>query len=150
MMGVKMSALLKKRVVVLEEILNSIINMRLELQFRADNINILLNNISINSNLDYLKICSEKLSVGSDFTSSWKGAVSGTSLPIKTEEKVKLSAMADFLGKSDKDSQSELLMLYEGYFSSFLKKAVTESEKYSKLCVMLGVVSGFSVFIMIV
>ena len=153
LMGQKVSSLLKKRVIILEETVNFIVNIRLEMQFRADNLLSLLSsvyNLSVCRNLDYMIDCTERLSAGECFSSAWKTAVTNSRLPYRIEEKLKLISMSDFLGTSDKESQREMLGLYEEYFIAFFKKADEENTKYSKICVMLGFVSGFGIFIMVV
>ena len=148
-----MSLRLKKRVSLLEETVSFIVNLRLELQFRADNLYALFSSLSALAScrsLGFITESKEKLKTDDSFSSVWRETVKGSALPYKADEKEKLISMADFLGTSDKETQSELLNLYEEYFMTFLKKAEIENEKYSKLCVMLGFVSGMGVFIMVV
>ena len=148
-----MSLRLKKRVSLLEETVSFIVNLRLELQFRADNLYSLFSSLSALAScrsLGFITESKEKLKTDDSFSSVWRETVKGSALPYRADEKEKLISMADFLGTSDKETQSELLNLYEEYFMMFLKKAEIENEKYSKLCVMLGFVSGMGVFIMVV
>ena len=148
-----MSSMLKKRVVLLEETVSFIVNLRLELQFRADNILCLLSSLSQLSScrsLSFISECKERLSSGESFSSVWHISLENTTLPYRDDEREKLLSMADFLGTSDKETQSELLSLYEEYFNAFSKRAQKENEKYSKLCVMLGFITGFGIFIMTV
>lgn len=152
-MSLKLSSRLKNRVSLLEETVSFIVNLRLELQFRADNLYGLLSSMSMLTsckNLSFISECKTRLKTDECFSSAWREIVASSSLPYKEDEKEKLMSMADFLGISDKATQSELLILYEEYFVSFLKRAEKENEKYSKLCVMLGFVSGLAVFIMVV
>ena len=39
---------------------------------------------------------------------------------------------------------------FSKYFNDFLKRATDENAKYSKISVMLGFLSGFGVFIMVI
>ena len=152
-MSLNVSLRLKKRVSLLEETVSFIVNLRLELQFRADNLYSLLSSLSALAScrsLGFITESKEKLKTDDSFSSVWRETVKGSALPYRADEKEKLISMADFLGTSDKETQSELLNLYEKYFMTFLKKAEIENEKYSKLCVMLGFVSGMGVFIMVV
>ena len=148
-----MSSRLKKRVSLLEETVSFIVNLRLELQFRSDNLYVLFSSLSALAScrsLSFIRETAESLRSDDSFSAVWRESVMKSLLPYKAEEKEKLISMADFLGASDKETQSELLNLYEECFMMFLKKAEIENEKYSKLCVMLGFVSGMGVFIMVV
>lgn len=153
LLGLKTSALLKKRVETLEETVSFLVNLKLELVYRADNLLSLfkgLSELSACRDLDYVKKCADGILSGDVFSDVWKNAVYTSVLPFKNEERAKLASLGDFLGVSDKESQRELLLLYEEYFKAFLKKAAEENGKYSKICVMLGFVSGFGIFIMVI
>lgn len=148
-----MSARLKKRVSLLEETVSFLVNLRLELQFRSDNIYSLLltlSELTACKNLVFISESLKRMKTDNSFSVVWKETVQNSFLPYKDEEREKLMSIADFLGTSDKETQGVLLRLYEEYFVVFLKKAERENEKYSKLSVMLGFASGLAVFIMVV
>lgn len=148
-----MSALLKKRVLILEETVCFIVNLKLELMYKADNLLTLLSGISgisICKNLEYINLCCDGLRKGDPFNNVWKSAISENRLPYKVEEKTKLISLGEFLGASDKESQAEILSLYEELFTVFLKRAQLENEKYSKIYVMLGFLTGMCILIMVI
>ena len=85
-----MSALLKKRVLILEETVCFIVNLKLELMYKADNLLTLLSGISgisICKNLEYINLCCDGLRKGDSFNNVWKSAISENRLPYKVEEK---------------------------------------------------------------
>ena len=150
--GMKMSALLKRRVSLLEETLSFLVNLKIELLYRCDtvqNILIKLSAISLCSNLDYISFCCDELRNGNDFPSSWKKALNKSNLPYNREEKAKLVSLSDFLGTTDIDSQNTMLTLYKEYFNAFYEKALQKEKKYSRLYSTAGFVSGLGVFIMV-
>ena len=147
-----MSALLKKRVSLLEETLSLIINLEIELKYRCDTLGSILmklSALSFCSNLDYIKLCTDEIEKGKDFPSSWKKALMKSSLPYSDDEKAKLISLGDFLGTTDIESQSIMLTLYKEYFTVFHERAVQKERKYSRMYSAMGFMSGFGIFIMV-
>ena len=85
-----MSLRLKKRVSLLEETVSFIVNLRLELQFRADNLYSLLSSLSALAScrsLGFITESKEKLKTDDSFSSVWRETVKYSPLPYKADEK---------------------------------------------------------------
>ena len=149
--GFRISALLKKRIALLEKTVSLIINIRVELSYRHEAILNLLSRISELSalqKLDYLSACTEHVKTGEDFPSAWKKAISESKCSYNKEEKNKLCSLGEMLGTTDTESQLTMLRLYEEYMKEFLNKAEKSQREYGRLSLVMGFLLGFAVFIL--
>ncbi len=144
--------MLKKRTVLLEKTVSLIINLKVELSYRREAILNLIRRLSCYSvcrNLDYLPLCEAYLQKGEDFPTAWKKSIAESRCPYTAEEKSKLSSLSEILGTTDTDSQIIMLNLYEEYMKDFLNKAEKSQSAYGRLSLILGFLSGFAVFILV-
>jgi len=151
--GVMMSLRLKKRSEFLGEILLFVSQVSMEIEFASLPVPEILKKIKVGEcckNLDFIALCLENMQSGEDFFYSWKKGVNESRLPMKKEERDKLKNLGSMLGTSDAQGQSALLSLYKSYFSAFYDKAVSDVEKYGKMCLTLSVVLGTGIFILII
>lgn len=150
--GFRISALLKKRTALLEETVSFIVNLKVELNYRGEMIPNLIRRIadcSVCRNLDYLLLCEAYIKSGEDFPTAWKKSLNESRCPYTTEERNKLSSLGEILGTTDTDSQITMLNLYEGYMKEFLNKAEKSQNDYARLSTLMGFLSGFAVFILV-
>lgn len=148
-----MSLRLKRRSTFLSETVIFISQVSMEIEYVNLPLFEIFEKISSGSccdSLDFIPRCLEKWKNGEDFSVSWESSVEKSSLPMKKEERQKLKNLSLLLGTSDASGQKKMLTLYKSYFSSYYEKALTEYEKYGKVCVTLGVVMGTGIFIMLI
>lgn len=150
--GITMSLRLKRRSEFLGEILLFVSQVSMEIEFISLPLPEILKKIYDGEccrNLDFVAFCLENMRSGEDFFSSWKNGIEVSRLPMKKEEREKLKNLGSLLGTSDAKGQSALLSLYKSYFSAFYERAVSDEQRYGKMCVTLGIVLGTGVFILI-
>lgn len=150
--GVMMSSRLKKRSVFLGEAVMFISQVSMEIEYINLPLLEILEKVAAGDcckSLDFIPLCLEKWKKGEDFSVSWENAVEQSSLPMKKEERQKLKSLSMLLGTSDAAGQKNLLGLYANYFSAYYEKAQREYEKYARMCVTLGAVTGTGIFIML-
>ena len=150
--GFRIWRLLKSRIDLLEKTVSLIINLKVELSYRKEVVANLIRRLSCNSalkNLDYLFMCENYMQQGKDFPMAWKNAVSDRKCPYSEKEKQKLCALSEILGTADTESQLTMLSLYEQYMKDFLNKAERCQSQYGRLSLVMGFLSGFAVFILV-
>lgn len=151
MTGMRISLLLKKRVVVLEETLTFLSSLISEIRFSKNNINKILSDLSSDEALNslyFLKSFSF-FTDNTDFRDIWIVSVKAFQY-YKMEEKVKMLQLGAFLGSTDVESQIKTINRYIVFFENFLSKAETEYEKYGKTASLFGLFTGASVFILFI
>ena len=151
--GAICSIKLKKRVALLEKTIMMLEDIKLQLQYLNLPLYEMLNQTSTKeylSELDYLSRCCEKLKIGCDFPSAWKKSLQNTSQPYKTEEKERLLQLGLNLGKSDTESQINIINLQISCFEEFVSAAKIQNKKYGNMTTVLGALSGCMIFILVI
>ena len=151
MTGMRISLLLKKRVVVLEETLTFLSSLISEIRFSKNNIIKILSDLSSDEALNSLYFLKSFscFTDNSDFRDIWIVSVKAFQY-YKMEEKVKMLQLGAFLGSTDVESQIKTINRYIVFFENFLSKAETEYEKYGKTASLFGLFTGASVFILFI
>lgn len=152
LLGMMISARLKKRMDMLEAVGLFISSVSLEIEFVSLPVYEILRKISAFEScksLDFVTLCLEKMEKEEDFRNSWAYGVENSLLPLKAEERRKLKSLGTVIGTSDAEGQRAMLSLYASYFSSFSKKARQEYEKYGKTSITLSALAGVGLLILI-
>ena len=152
-MGVAYSDRIRKRVVLLEKTKLMIEEIKLQIKFLNLPVYDILKNLSEKDHLKTLKFVEESCKLidkSVDFHIAWQETLKRTSLPYKREEMDKLLHIGLNLGTSDSENQLSMLSLNSEYFDEYIRKAKLEEKKYGKLSTTLGILSGCSVFILLI
>lgn len=126
------------------KILLQYLNMPLSEMFKS------LDNKAHLKDLDFIGKCVSAMENGSDFPIAWKNSVFSTSVLYKTQEKERLLQLGLNLGAGDTESQLKILNVYSVYFQGFLEKAKQECKKNASTSAVLGFLSGFMIFILLI
>ena len=148
--GTALHSRLKKRREFLHEILVFISMMKIEFEFMAMPVFRVLEKLYSSGScrsLDFVSLCMRSVQKGDDFSEAWRNSVENSCLPMKKEEREKLSAMGSLLGTSDIKGQLSMLTLFYESFLAYRKKADNEYEKYGRLCITVSAIVGTGVFI---
>ena len=152
LLGMSLYSRLKMRKAFLAEILLFLSNVKIEIEYINLPVYQMLNKIhssGICKNLSFISSCIKKIDQGEDFSTAWYESVSNSFLPMKKEEREKLSGLGNFLGASDLQGQISLLSLFYENFSAYYKKADEDFEKYGKMCVTVSCIVAVGIFIFI-
>lgn len=152
LMGANVSLRLKKRCIILEQVVVFITNAGIDIEYVNLPIYEILYSIQkseVCNNLDFLDFCINEWETGESFYLLWLNGINKSDLPFKKDEKEKLKSLGQFIGTSDVQGQKNILALYKVYFDDFKDKARAEYEKYAKMSVMVSVVSGIGFFIIL-
>lgn len=149
--GMRMSLLLKKRQMLLEDTLTFLNTLIVSIEYSRTSIVKIICDISGEDtvkNLNFIRICANELNEGLDFPIAWNNAV-GTALLYKSDERTKLLQLGNFLGTSDSENQINIIESYISYFKRFLNTATDDYNKYGKISSLFGMFVGAAVFILL-
>lgn len=150
LIGIRMSLLLKRRKLLIEETLVFLNCLAVEISYSREDIVSIVNKLSSEKpmmNLLFLKICSDNTKNGLDFPEAWREAVNGVSV-YKREEKEKLLQLGSFLGTSDSENQINTIKVYSSFFEEYRNYAEEDYDKYGKVSTLFGVFLGAAIFIL--
>jgi len=69
---------------------------------------------------------------------------------LKEEEKDMIFLFFKSLGRSDVDSQSKEIKIYQSRFENLTTNAINDNKKYGKLSIKLGIVSGLFILVLFI
>lgn len=151
LIGMRMSLLLKRRQLLLEETLTFLNSLSVEIEYSQKSIIKIIDRISCEEsvkNLEFLKDCIRQMNVGADFPSAWCKAVESSRL-YKREEKAKLLQLGSQLGTSDTDNQLRIIKVYSDYFQKYCLSASEDYKKYGKASSLFGMFIGAAIFVLL-
>lgn len=149
--GMKVSLLLKRRILVMDETLIFLRSLGAEIHFARSDIRKILYDLSSGESLKSLSFLEgfADYSENTDFPLVWHDCISSFSL-YKSDEKSKMLQLGSFLGTTDADSQIKTIKLHESFFENYREKAITDNDKYGKAASLIGLFLGASVFILLI
>ncbi len=148
--GFAASLRLKKRKSCLSQVLLFLSAVKVEIEFTLLPLCDIIDNLlkeNVCGELDFLFCVREKTEGGMSFKQAWESSVRESSLPIKHEEREKLLSLGALLGTSDCKGQKAVLSLYGEFFGAYCQAAQSACERYSKMYMLSGFLSGAFVFI---
>ncbi len=152
LVGMRLYLRLKTRRAFLGEILLFLSNVKIEIEYISLPLCEVLRKIECSGscrNLDFISRCLDGVDEDEDFSTAWCNAIRSSSLPMRKEEREKLTGLGSFLGMSDLQGQMSLLSLFYESFSSYYKKADADFEKYGKTCITVSCIVATGIFIFI-
>lgn len=152
LVGMSLYSRLKKRKAFLAEILLFLSNVKIEIEYISLPVCEVLRKIKhseICRNLGFISDCLDKIDEGEDFAVAWCESVKASSLPMKKEERGKLTGLGSFLGASDIHGQMLMLSLFYENFNAYYNKADADFEKYGKMCLTVSGILAVGMFIFI-
>ena len=152
-MGISVSERFKKRSVFFSELLlmtEEIANGICYLSMPLDEILIGIEREGLCKNLDFICVFRKLDNSGVDFPEAWKKSVCYCRGTLNKAESEKLLSFGMSLGRSDCESQKNLLKLYISQFNTYAEEAYAMKKKYSFTSVITGLLCGSAVFILLI
>ena len=153
LIGIVLAARLKKRSEFFSSVLTFTKALEVEIEYSMSDLPSVIIKISEEEmcrDLSFLKSCARFLYEGDDFPLAWERAVTECTVYIKGDEKDKLMTMGLTLGTTNLDGQKKLIGMFTEYFNAYQSKARQLEEKYYRIYILTGILSGFGIFILLI
>ena len=151
--GLYTATRLKKRTEFLGEILNFLKALAVEIEFSLSDLPSILKKVSASdmcSKLLFLKQCVMLIKDNVDLPVAWSASIEEKTPLLNKEEKDKLNTLGLSLGTTDLTGQKKIIELFSEYFTSFYVQAKNKEDKLYGIYILIGTLSGFGLFIMII
>ncbi len=134
-------------------LLNFIKSLYVEMEYSFSDLPGIITKISessLCSSLSFLNECVIYINNGTDFPDAWKNSVTYHTRILTLEEKNKIISFGISLGTTDIQGQKKLINLFTGYITSFYENAKIKQDRYYRIYILSGALTGFGIFILLI